>query len=321
MFFIKRLLVILVAAIILHGCGIGYRNPHKPEQFPPANPTPHQLPISRYGNPSSYEVHGKTYHLLPTNQGYTERGVASWYGEKFHGRRASCGETYNMYAMTAAHKTLPIPVYAQVTNLENGRKIIVKINDRGPFVKNRLIDLSYAAATKLGIVGKGTAPVEVTTIIPDTSSIAQSTPAPQETVKPKLVNIPKPPTNINTKAITPLTQATKIEINSVSDDANTSASPSSKIKNKPEQNNAQSAQNIAYFLQIGAFGDKNNALRLIDRVKVHLNENFTIDSVTNGTNLIHKVKIGPIETIKKADLLIDELEGFELGTPRLIIAN
>ncbi len=131
-----------------------------------ADATPRIEPQSRHGNPSSYVVLGQRYHTLPSSRGYVERGIASWYGTKFHGHSTSSGEPYNMYAMTAAHKTLPLPTYVQVTNLRNGRTAIVKVNDRGPFHDNRLIDLSYAAATKLGILGEGTGLVEVRAIDP-----------------------------------------------------------------------------------------------------------------------------------------------------------
>ena len=124
-------------------------------------PVPRPEPRSRYGNPSSYVVYGKRYTVLGNSAGYVERGTASWYGTKFHGQYTSSREPYDMYAFTAAHKTLPIPCYAQVTNLRNGRSLIVRINDRGPFVDDRLIDLSYAAATRLGILDTGTGQVEV----------------------------------------------------------------------------------------------------------------------------------------------------------------
>ncbi len=127
---------------------------------------PRVEPLSRYGNPPSYEVFGKTYHVMESATGYRERGMASWYGTKFHGRRTSSGEPYDLLKMTAAHKSLPLPTYVQVRNLENGRKIIVKVNDRGPFHEGRIIDLSYAAAHKLGMAGHGTAPVEVVAIDP-----------------------------------------------------------------------------------------------------------------------------------------------------------
>ncbi|MGB5278710.1 MAG: septal ring lytic transglycosylase RlpA family protein [Gammaproteobacteria bacterium] len=122
---------------------------------------PREEARSRYGNPDSYEVFGKRYYVLDDSEGFKQKGHASWYGTKFHGQRASSGETYNMYAMTAAHKTLPLPTYVEVKNLENGRKAVVKVNDRGPFHDGRIIDLSYAAATKLGVVATGTAPVEI----------------------------------------------------------------------------------------------------------------------------------------------------------------
>lgn len=116
---------------------------------------------SKYGNPSSYVVLGRRYHVMKSAVGFTQRGVASWYGPGFHGKRASSGETYNMHAMTAAHKTLPLPTYVLVKNLVNGKTVKVRVNDRGPFAHDRIIDLSYAAAKKLGIVGKGTAEVEI----------------------------------------------------------------------------------------------------------------------------------------------------------------
>ncbi|MEN8167996.1 MAG: septal ring lytic transglycosylase RlpA family protein [Pseudomonadota bacterium] len=125
---------------------------------------PKQEPLSRYGNPVSYNVFGREYRTLDNNKGYKERGIASWYGSKFHGRRTSSGEPYDMFAMTAAHKVLPLPTYARVSNLRNGRSVVVKINDRGPFHDNRLIDLSYSAAWKLGIASEGTGLVEVEAI-------------------------------------------------------------------------------------------------------------------------------------------------------------
>jgi rare lipoprotein A len=126
--------------------------------------TPRAEPRARYGNHSPYEVFGRKYHVMKNSEGYRERGTASWYGSKFHGRRTSSGEPYDMHLATAAHKSLPLPTYAEVTNLDNGRKVIVKINDRGPFKDNRLIDLSYGAALRLGMVGTGTARVDVKAI-------------------------------------------------------------------------------------------------------------------------------------------------------------
>lgn len=127
-------------------------------------PIPVNEPISRYGNPMEYHVDGRKYEVLKSSSGYKATGIASWYGTKFHKQRTSSGEPYNMYIMTAAHKTLPLPTYVKVKNLENGKEAIVKVNDRGPFHADRVIDLSYAAALKLGVFPKGTARVEIETL-------------------------------------------------------------------------------------------------------------------------------------------------------------
>ena len=130
----------------------------------PGDAVPREEPRSRYGNGPIYEVFGETYRVLDSSYGYKARGVASWYGKKFHGRKTSNQEVYDMYAMTAAHKTLPLPTYVRVRNLRNNRSIVVRVNDRGPFVDNRLIDLSYSAAQRLDMVRDGTSLVEVTAI-------------------------------------------------------------------------------------------------------------------------------------------------------------
>lgn len=194
---------IALAALVLCGCSL--RPPAPATQttaVPPAPPpdaavppppdlaaipdaVPRFEPRSRYGNPPSYEVFGRRYFLLPTAEGYVERGIASWYGPGFHNERTSSGEPYDMYAMTAAHKTLPIPAYAEVTNLRNGRRVVVRINDRGPFVGDRIIDLSYTAAWKLDMLREGTAPVEVRVITPQAPSTATaSVAAPPATAAP-----------------------------------------------------------------------------------------------------------------------------------------
>lgn len=130
------------------------------------NAKPRREYRSRSANPKSYVVLGKRYYVRKKVAGYNKRGIASWYGTKFHGKKTSNGETYDMLAMTAASKVLPIPCFARVTNLENNKTIVVRVNDRGPFVPNRIIDLSYAAAKKLDMTKKGTALVQVTTIVP-----------------------------------------------------------------------------------------------------------------------------------------------------------
>lgn len=135
-----------------------------PDRIP--NAVPRAEPRSKYGNPDTYVVNGKRYHVMESASGFTQRGIASWYGRKFHGHRTSSGDTYDMFAMTAAHKSLPLPSYVRVTNLKNQRQIIVKVNDRGPFHDDRIIDLSYAAAAKLDIAAHGTGTVEIEVIDP-----------------------------------------------------------------------------------------------------------------------------------------------------------
>ena len=138
---------------------MGFPGQNNPDAIPDASPR--DEPLSRYGNPKHYEVYGKRYYVKKSSKDFKQEGIASWYGKQFHGRRTSSGEPYDMFKMTAAHKTLPIPTYVKVTNEYNGRSIVVRVNDRGPFHSNRVIDLSYAAALKLGIADTGTAPVSI----------------------------------------------------------------------------------------------------------------------------------------------------------------
>lgn len=130
------------------------------------NAVPKPEPLAKYGNMSSYKVSGRRYYPMKSVQHFEQTGVASWYGTMFHDRRTSSGEKYDMLAMTAAHKTLPLPTYVEVTNLKNHKTIIVKVNDRGPFSSNRIIDLSYVAAKKIGMTGRGTALVKIRAINP-----------------------------------------------------------------------------------------------------------------------------------------------------------
>jgi len=176
----NKLPVFLLAGL-LSACGgsalIYDDSDSAPSEHPDLSQVPDAVPRvephSRYGNPKSYVVFGKRYYVKETSAGFTQRGIASWYGTKFHGRRTSSGEPYDMFAMTAAHKTLPLPTYLEVVNLRNNKRVIVKANDRGPFHDNRIIDLSYAAATRLGITAKGTGLVEIRALNP-----AQPTPQP-----------------------------------------------------------------------------------------------------------------------------------------------
>lgn len=167
----KQCFLLLLPLLVLSACSV-----FEPRDSAPpvlitadqvANAVPYREPITRAGNRSPYAVLGKTYHILKQVKGYSEVGIGSWYGTKFHGQKTANGEVYSLYKATAAHKTLPIPSFARVTNQENGREIIVRVNDRGPFHGDRIIDLSYAAAIKLGYANKGTALLKVEALDPD----------------------------------------------------------------------------------------------------------------------------------------------------------
>jgi rare lipoprotein A len=166
-------LLALIACVWLVSCSGKSSKPAEPSDGPSTSDikasdvkdaVPRDEPLARYGNHSPYEVFGKKYTVMKSSKGYHKKGTASWYGSKFHGRRTSSGEPYDMHLATAAHKSLPLPTYAEVTNLDNGKKVIVKINDRGPFKHDRLIDMSYGAALRLGMTGTGTARVDVRVI-------------------------------------------------------------------------------------------------------------------------------------------------------------
>ncbi len=166
-------LLCFLALVLFSGCSS--HSTHTKDSAPtdiPANisaipdAVPRYEPYSKSANPKSYEVLGKRYHVLRSGKNYQKQGIASWYGKKFHGRKTANGETYDMFAMTAAHKTLPLPSYVRVTNLKNKRSVILRVNDRGPFHSGRIIDLSYTAAVKLGIQKNGTGFVEVSTVAP-----------------------------------------------------------------------------------------------------------------------------------------------------------
>jgi rare lipoprotein A len=164
--------------------GAKYYRDDGPGEAPPValdalpDAVPRIEPLNRFAN-RPYTVFGREYVPATSLRPYKERGIASWYGRKFHGEKTSTGEVYDMYAMTAAHPTLPLPSYARVTNVATGKSVVVRVNDRGPFLHNRVIDLSYASATKLGIAQKGSGEVEVEAIIPvETATVAAAAPLP-----------------------------------------------------------------------------------------------------------------------------------------------
>lgn len=246
-------------------------------------PVPKSEPPSVYGNKSPYSVLGQTYHVLPSASGYVERGIASWYGNKFHGYTTSNFEKYDMYAYTAAHKTLPLPSYARVTNLENGASVIVRINDRGPFAENRIIDLSYVAAIKLGVWQKGTGMVEVRAINP---------------AHPDQDRVPMRATEAAPDRSPPASRP---------DARIASANPPDK-GHKP-----------ALYLQVGAYSDHANAEHAAATLRnARLGEVHVVESVVNGKN-IQRVRLGPLKDVDEADGLTPKVRALGLGEPRAAI--
>ncbi|MGQ4276238.1 septal ring lytic transglycosylase RlpA family protein [Pseudidiomarina sp. E22-M8] len=190
----------IVLTLLLIGCSTApksrYSQTHDsiPSRLPTAaelsEPTPKVEVPSRQGN-RTYSLFGRTYSILPDARGFIDEGMASWYGEKFHGHLTSNGETYDMYAMSAAHKTLPLPTYVRVTNLANQRSVVVRVNDRGPFHDNRIIDLSYVAAYKLGMLATGTSRVRIEALHPEAQNqqLAVTTPLESDAVTQYFVQV------------------------------------------------------------------------------------------------------------------------------------
>jgi rare lipoprotein A len=284
-------------------------------------------PKSRFGNPKSYVVFGKRYHTLTSSEGYDARGIASWYGPKFNHRRTSSGEKYDMYAMTAAHKTLPLPTYVRVTNLDNGRTAVVKVNDRGPFYANRLIDLSYAAARKLGIVAAGTAPVDVRAIDP-----AHPRPDASFLVSKSLPHVvprgPRSELGIATSSDQSDVRRGKASDRSEPKIAHVRAKAATKVAadaTKPEPRVAAasrrgvlSASTQAVYLQVGAFGRRSNAEHLRERLLEHLAEHVLVSTTDKDNRLLYKVHIGPLYSHAKAKRVSQKLLALGFTQPEVV---
>ena len=256
-------ILVLMLASLLSACGgsaIIYENgdsapsQHRDLSNVP-DATPKIEPRSRYGNPKSYVVRGKRYYVKDSNAGFTQRGIASWYGTKFHGRRTSSGEPYDMYSMTAAHKTLPLPTYLEVINLRNNKRVIVKANDRGPFHENRIIDLSYAAATRLGITASGTGLVEIRALNP-----AAPEPTPVQQVQPPAA------VSTDNKALTP---SMYLQVGAFSSQQNAQGL-NSKLHNaafaRTTITTASSNGSTIYRVRIGPLSTVDEADQLVDQL-------------------------------------------------------
>lgn len=284
------LLLILVMSLSLVACGSGKLRGDGPPSSGstrirglPGDAIPRPEARSRYGNGPVYEVLGKRYRVMPSSSGYQERGVASWYGKKFHGNLTSNREVYDMHSMTAAHKSLPLPTYVRVRNLQNDKSIVVRVNDRGPFIHNRIIDLSYAAAARLDMLRDGTSLVEVTAIDFDTPAGDRPT--------------------RTTTAPAPVAEASL---------------PSS-VQPAVEPAPVPLAGSARIFVQVGAFGDRANAERRLGILAASGIDNAFIHEDASPSPPLLRVRIGPVARVIEYDILVEELENIGITDPYLVL--
>jgi rare lipoprotein A len=268
---------------------------------------PRAEPRSASGNPPFYDVAGHRYVVLPTAVGYVERGVASWYGTEFHGLRTSTGERYDMFAMTAAHKTLPLPCYARITNLSNGRSVVVRINDRGPFVANRIIDLSYTAAAKLDMIRNGTAFVEVEALTPATAPLNAELPVAVAPAAAASVGV----STVPAISVAPTVSAPTSTPPASASVAAPALAPGAAALPTP------AALNASHFsIQIGAYAQNENAQRVMRRLRAAGLERIYTLNPAPGEPLL-RVRIGPIQSVQEFDALIERLNALGFTGARL----
>jgi peptidoglycan lytic transglycosylase len=302
----KALLILIVLALSAcasapSGSG-GYYKDDGPGEMPNldqiADAQPKAEPLHRYAN-RPYQVFGKEYVPLASVQPYRQRGMASWYGKKFHGQRTASGEPYDMYAMSAAHPTLPIPSYARVTRVATGRSVIVRINDRGPFHQGRMIDLSYAAALKLGFAHIGSAEVELESIDPgraETPTQQAATPTPQAAVLTPQAAAPIPATAATQQAA--------------------AATPSAATTT--EQALPAPGQAVAVYVQVGAFSSRDNAESLRSRLEGEFGWLKDMVQVLAIGNL-WRLHLGPYRTRDDARSVAERIESQLSVKPLLVV--
>lgn len=253
---------------------------------------PRYEPRTAAGNKSPYTVLGKTYRVLPSSDGFVQKGDASWYGTKFHGRKTSNGEIYDMYGMTAAHKTLPIPTFVRVNNLENGKSVVVRVNDRGPFHEGRVIDLTYAAAKKLGFQHKGTAAVEVIALDPNNY--------------------------VSDRA------SSQSSSRSLSQTSSQSPVSASNVNGKQEKPAPMPAQVGGYdlpentYLQAGAFSTENSAINLAKKLSEFTTHPILIVDSMKSAKKLFRVRIGPFKDNWELVNLQTLIKQKKLGSPYIV---
>ncbi|EIK54373.1 rare lipoprotein A [Stutzerimonas stutzeri TS44] len=270
-------------------------------QIPDATPMPHHGPVK--ANP--YTVLGKTYFPISDGRRYSAVGTASWYGTKFHGQPTANGEKYDLYGMSAAHKTLPLPSYVKVTNLDNGRSVTLRVNDRGPFYSDRVIDLSFAAAKKLGYAETGTARVKVEGIDPQQWWAAQGKPVPLVMAQAQAA-APK----------TASTLAQPIEQYTPPPQQHAAAVLPVELERAPD-----AVQSSGLFLQVGAFANPDAAELLKDKLSGVVSAPVFISSVVHNQQTLHRVRLGPIGSADEATQLEQSVRLANLGQPRRVQAD
>ncbi|SFP20578.1 septal ring lytic transglycosylase RlpA family protein [Pseudomonas borbori] len=269
---------------------------------------PDAVPMPHYGavKASPYVVFGKQYYPIPDARRYQAVGPASWYGTKFHGQATANGETYDLYGMTAAHKTLPLPSYVRVTNLENGKSAILRVNDRGPFYSDRIIDLSFAAAKKLGYAESGTARVKVEGIDPHEWWAQQGRPVPLVlAAQPAQVKTVAQPLAQPLEQYSPPVQQHAAAVLPVQIDAKKNASPAAS----------------GLYLQVGAFANPDAAELLKAKLSDTVAAPVFISSVVRNQQILHRVRLGPVSSQGEAEQLQLSVRQANLGQPRLVRAD
>jgi rare lipoprotein A len=302
---LRKLIGIGFIALLLSGCMSGGGKPggyfeddgpHKEIPVDLAN-IPDAVPRWEPIDPTrsrAYVVLGKRYQPMTDARNYRELGVASWYGKKFHGRRTALGETYDMYAMTAAHKTLPLPSYVRVRNLANNRSVVVRVNDRGPFLHKRLIDLSYVAAHKLDMLKTGTANVEVIALTPG--------------IKPAPAGNGVQVATVNANA------GDGIQVEALP--APESAAVTTTLDNDSAK--VASLGNKAVYVQVGAFSAAENAEKLREQLEQADFRPVLVLPVQKATQQLFRVRVGPLDNASQGESMSRRLSEFGIADPRVV---
>ncbi|MDI3354472.1 septal ring lytic transglycosylase RlpA family protein [Pseudomonas sp. UYIF39] len=273
-------------------------------RIPDATPTLHTGPYK--ANP--YTVLGKTYFPLQESKTYVASGTASWYGTKFHGQNTANGEVYDLYGMSAAHKTLPLPSYVRVTNLDNNKSVVLRVNDRGPFYSDRIIDLSYAAAKKLGYAETGTARVRVEGIDPQQWWAAKGRPAPLMLNEPQVAQNSAPTITASAGTVEQWTPPPQQHA------SDTVPVPISAKKNASVPASGQ-------YLQVGAFANPDAAELLRSKLSGMVSAPVFISSIVRNQQTLHRVRLGPIGSPGEIQQVQNSVRLANLGSPSLVTAE